>query len=112
MRPSWKIGNLAGTGALVATLLLSGPGVSVVRAQEGQLVSAVPAGPVCSADAPVLDEAQLGELERRLQQLRAKPPSGEPVVVLNTRGYGYAPTGQADLESIRHELMRIQREAR
>ena len=112
MRPSWNAGNLAGVGALVATLLLSGPGVSVVRAQEGPLVSAAPSGPVCSANAPLLDSAQQGELERRLEQLRAKVPSGEPVVVLNTRGYGYDAESRADLASIRNELIRIQREAK
>ena len=39
MRLSWGAWNAAGALALVLTLLLSGPGVTVVRAQETALAS-------------------------------------------------------------------------
>jgi hypothetical protein len=111
MRSSWRRRDLAGLGALLAMLLLSGPGVEIVRA-DGPPTSAAPAGPVCSAAAPAFDDAQLRELERRLEELRARAPGGEPATALNTRGYGYAVGPEADLDAIRRDLTRIQREAR
>jgi hypothetical protein len=96
--------------ALVATLLMSGPGVTVVRA-EGPLASSLPPAPVCSADGPAPESAQLDALSQRLQELRSRAAKGEPVVVLNTRGYGYGVAPGSDLDSIRRELIRVQREA-
>ncbi len=104
MRPSLEI---AGMLALAAALILSGPGVKVVRAQE-PLVSAAPSAPSCSAD-PEAGGIDLEALKQQLR-LREQEAPGEPVIVLNTRGYGYAPG--AGLEQIRDELRRVQRESR
>lgn len=103
MRPSIEI---AGVLALGATLLLSGPGVTVVRAEE-PLVSALPPGPACSA-APE-GGVDLGVLDRQLERLRAEAPADSPSLALNTRGYGYNP-GDA-LDHVREDLLRVEREA-
>lgn len=111
MRLSWGAAwNASGALALVTTLLLSGPGVTIVRAQETALASPAPPAPVCSVDAPA--DAELDARGRRVLRMRTKPAPAEPVVVLNTRGYGYGPAPEGDLESIRRELSRVQREAR
>ena len=104
MRPSIEI---AGALALGATLLLSGPGVTVVRAEE-PLVSALPSGPACSA-APEGGGVDLEALDRMLEKLRAEAPADQPTLVLNTRGYGYHP-GDA-LDRVRQDLLRAQRDA-
>jgi hypothetical protein len=105
MRPSIEI---AGVLALGATLLLSGPGVTVVRAEES-LVSEAPPGPACSA-APEGAGVDLEALSRQLEKLRAEAPADSPSLVLNTRGYGYNP-GDA-LERVRQDLLRVERDAR
>ncbi len=105
MRPSLEI---AGMLALAATLLLSGPGVRAVRAQES-LVSAAPPAPSCSAD-PDAGGIELVALNQQLRRLREQAAPAEPAIVLNTRGYGYTPGD--GLEKIRDELMRVERETR
>lgn len=109
MRPS--LDSLAGAMALVVIVSLSGPGVKLVHAEE-PLAAPAPPAPVCSADPAAPDPIPLDEaLIQHLQRLRSKAPADQRVVVLDTRGYGYDVTG-TDLESIRRELMRIQRETR
>lgn len=105
MRPSIEI---AGALALGATLLLSGPGVTVVRAEE-PLASALPPGPTCSA-APQGGGVDAEALDRMLEKMRAEAPADPPALVLNTRGYGYNP-GDA-LDRVRQDLLRALRDSR
>ena len=80
MRTSRSAAQWAGALALLASLLLSGPGVRAVRAQE----AAAPA-PLCSVEASAVTASEFDAEGRQVVQLRAKPEPAEDVVVLNTR---------------------------
>ena len=105
MRPSLDHRTVCGTLALAATLLLSSPGVQVVRADDGAPLSSSHAtplpndGPTCSAGAP--DDAAPAQLAAMMERARlealaaAESQTAEEAeahgVVLNNRGYNYGP---------------------
>lgn len=101
MRPSMDVPTVLGTLAVLVTLSLSGPGVSVVRASDDALVSRdvvtpLPEdGPTCSAGAPA--DAVPAELQAIMERARlealadAGNQSGPHGIVLNNRGYNYGP---------------------
>jgi hypothetical protein len=108
MRPSLAAWNVLGYTALLVVLLLSGPGVKRVRADES-LMSTVPAmaqGPRCAAEQPIDD----GELARAFNTLRrdlaaqTRAPDPNPPVALNNRGYSYGPSSDDALAGIRAQL--------
>ncbi len=98
--------TLSGVGLVAAAMVLSLPGIQVVRAEEAVADASAP-GPMCSVeDADRAREfTAMKEIEARLAELRAEQErewaekgwgpkeaaeAGE-AVVLNGRGYNYRP---------------------
>jgi hypothetical protein len=88
-----RIAAIVGWLCVIATLALLSPGV-VATARADQAQSAPAAGPVCKAPEQAAEEAALS-LGNTIEQLRAQELArgGDPgdFVVLNGRGYNYAP---------------------
>ena len=119
MRAERPLHTLLGFACLTATLLLMSPGVHAVRADSGdlagvlELVSELPAGPVCSPEsAPVPAAPGLAELAEVERGLTALQPGRQAlqvggITMLNMRGYNYgrpqaAPTPElAAVEQLR-----------
>jgi len=102
MRPQLKARTIAGFLSLAATLLLSSPGVKLVRAEDADtppvpaaaegLSSAAAEGPSCRADAPPAAPAVAELIAQARQQAASRvSSSSEDFVVLNNRGYNYGP---------------------
>jgi hypothetical protein len=88
---SWrKARTIGGSLCLLATLLLLSPGVRAVRAADGDTATVAP-GPVCSSQ-PV--EARAGVAALPPQRIERAMPASDRVVVLNTSGYNFAPSGR------------------
>jgi len=102
------LGTALGLVALVASLLLTSPGVRVVRAAEQ--AEASPA-PQCALDqAPTAD----AEVRRFLNDLRAENavrsgPGHPGIVVLNNRGFNYGPPRGIELDLLRAEAAAARR---
>jgi hypothetical protein len=114
MRPSLDdAARIAGWAAMVAALLLSGPGVTLVRAQEAAPESALESQePVCRAPSAT-SAAQLEQVARQLRRLSVEGEvPREGVVALNNRGYNHASDPEARLRAIERELSRILQEQR
>jgi hypothetical protein len=86
--------TIAGFLSLAGTLLLTSPGVKLVRAEDADPPPAPAAaqGPSCREDAPPASPG-IAALKARLRQQAASQAnsSDEDVVVLNNRGYNYGP---------------------
>jgi hypothetical protein len=114
MRPRHAAWNALGYTALLVTLLLSSPGVRVVRADESR-VSIQPVaseGPVCSPQQPA-DDRELARAFDSLRQgvePRATAPDPNPPVALNNAGYSYGRPPEAALAVIRAQLELVLRE--
>ena len=88
--PDWK--TCAGYLAVIAALVLSLPGVRVVRADEEVAVisvNLVESGPSCG---PGSESGALGSAEVFLGS-DSDPSDGPDPIALNTQGYGYRPPG-------------------
>lgn len=93
-RPWPKARTAAGFLSLAATLLLSSPGVKLVRAEDADPPPAPAAaeGPTCRADAPPTAAGVAELIARARQQATTQAnSSNEDFVVLNNRGYNYGP---------------------
>jgi hypothetical protein len=98
-RFDWKL--LLGSLALLATFVLSLPGVKVVRAAEPRAPLASNDGPTCNQQGPEGDLAQAGPaIEQIRKQIAAQmgPADADRIIVLNNRGYNYATGSQSDLD--------------
>jgi hypothetical protein len=111
MRSSLDFKTMGGILALLATLLLAGPGVKAVRAEDRRAPVASSDGPQCNPGGPEAQAVQAGSATQQLQakvaaQIAAQAPPGEGApVVLNTRGYNYH-VG-SDLDRISGDLERL-----
>jgi hypothetical protein len=82
MKPALVARRLAGWISVVAMLLLSSPGVRVVRAEDAGPISEVPPGPACSADdigSVVLTIALPSQEEAELRREREARPRVVPL---------------------------------
>jgi hypothetical protein len=114
MGPSLDAWNVIGYTALLVTLLMSSPGVRVVRADESLSSSAraVSEGPMCSAGQPI-DDRELATVFETLRQdlaRQAQAPNSNLPIALNNRGYGYGPPSEAALLAIRDQIGMVLRE--
>lgn len=108
---SWHVAKEAGGClTLLCALLLSGPGMRAVRAEEDAQGSAPVAvhGPACRADTPI---ASLAAVQSVVERLRREAPSREQraqIVALDNRGHNYGPPPSVagDLEQFDRELRR------
>ncbi len=88
---SWrKVRTIGGCLCLLAALLLMSPGVRAVRAADGDSAVVAP-GPVCSSR-PVQPRAGVAALPP--QRIEREIAASDRIVVLNTRGYNFAPGGR------------------
>ena len=88
---SWrKVRTIGGCLCLLAALLLMSPGVRAVHAADGDTATVAP-GPVCSSH-PVQPRAGVAALPP--QRIEREMAASDRVVVLNTRGYNFAPGGR------------------
>ncbi len=98
MKPSIGLRDLLGGVALVAMLILSSPGVTIVHAEEEQASRvATPPGPVCEAGAEAGYNARRSysaDISGLVAMQAARGGSG--VVPLETGGYGYGEEPAAD----------------
>ena len=90
MGPWRKARTIGGCLCLLAALLLMSPGVRAVRAADGDTATIAP-GPVCSAH-PVRPRAGVAVLPP--QRIEREMAASDRVVVLNTTGYNFAPSGR------------------
>jgi hypothetical protein len=88
--------------AVAALLLLTSPGVRLVRADADVLVSEVPAGPSCSGRSSASIEADLARYIQEARRAAETDPAkaGDDVVVLNGRGYNYGPAPTPSLHGV------------
>ena len=110
MRPRPRLRTIVGLLSLAGTLLLTSPGVKLVRAEEAAPPPAPAAaqGPSCRADKPPSSPG-IAALTAKLRQQAAAQAnsSSEDVVVLNNRGYNYGPPPSLEqglLEAERSQL--------
>jgi len=108
MRPSLDGWNVIGYAALLVTLLLSSPGVTVVRADESaaSTLTSVVEGPTCEARQPI-DDPELVRVWSALREeaaLQGEDPDPNVPIALNNRGYGYGPASAPALATIRAQL--------
>jgi hypothetical protein len=106
MRP-WSIpGQVGGAAALVAMLLLSGPGVRLVHADE--MTSGQVPAPVCEAG----EEPDPAALQSALARLAQQEPRADApeVIVLDNSGYNYETRAQGDVDALVGDLMRVRTE--
>jgi hypothetical protein len=114
MRPALDAWNVIGYAALLVTLLLSSPGVSVVRADESatSTLTSVVEGPTCEARQPI-DDPELARVWSALREeaaLQGEDPDPNVPIALNNRGYGYGPSSASSLDQIRAELEMVIRQ--
>ncbi len=124
-----SIDRLLGGLALAALLLLSGPGLRVAAADPlEELLSQASTEPqVCSPQASPGIPA--GRLEAIAEQLASQAqqaeevgpsgdlwigdtPEGEPIILLNNRGFNYGPGPSGDLGALQRQLHQVLREQR
>jgi hypothetical protein len=115
MRRPLDFGSIVGILALLASFVLALPGVKAVRAEDSQAPLVSGDGPQCHSVAP---EAQVAQGAASMQQLQARlaaqiaaqggPGEGTPVI-LNTRGYNYAPGSDTDRIAAEAERVRSER---
>jgi len=103
MRPSLRLRDLAGWLALALMVALASPGVTAIRAENGER-AALEAGPACQVDAQdaaIVPHAVSVDLSRAASQAAQSGSAG--VIRLDTEGYHYgAETPEAgDRASIR-----------
>jgi hypothetical protein len=113
MRPPLDLRSILGYLALLVTLLLAGPGVRVVRADDAaeSPVSEAGDGPMCSAQQPLDERKVAAALEAVRQQApAANPADAQAPIALSNRGYNYGPSPEAALDEIREQLGAVLRE--
>lgn len=84
--------------AAAALLLLSGPGVKLVRADDA-LTSSEPAAAACEAPPAAPDAAA---------EPRHPAPGRHEVIPLNNQGYNYGPYQERDLKAVKRALQELQ----
>ena len=112
MRARMRPRILVGCFALAATLLLTGPGVEIVSADEVATprVPITRHGPVCGEPADAEKGSRYAALLEALQREQAAQDmshAGQPIP-LNNRGYNYGP--RPGLDSIQQQLQRVHSE--
>ena len=112
MRVRMRLRNLVGCLALAATLLLTGPGVEIVSADEvaAPRVPSTENGPACGETADAENGARYAALLEALQREQATQDMSHPgqPIPLNNRGYNYGP--RPGLDSIQQQLKRVRSE--
>jgi hypothetical protein len=111
MRPRPRARAIAGFLSLAGTLLLTSPGVKLVRAEDADPPPAPPAapGPSCREDAPSASAGIAALMARLRQQAAAQADSSsEDFVVLNNRGYNYGPPPSPESGLLEVERRRLQ----
>lgn len=114
MRPSIDAWTITGYAALLATLILCGPGVRSTRAEDLALpvVPIENGGPICSASDPIDESRQIAELMRELQAAaEARAAAGAEIpAVLDGRGYNYGPASDDFHAVVLQQIDQIRRE--
>jgi hypothetical protein len=112
MRPRPRLRTIAGFLSLAGTLLLTSPGVKLVRAEDAgpPPAPATASGPSCRVDAPTASPEVAALIARLREQAAAQANSSrEDFVVLNNRGYNYGPPPSLEsglLEAKRRSLQK------
>lgn len=112
MRPRPSPGTIAGLLSLAGALLLTSPGVKLVRAEDTDPppAPAAASGPSCREGAPTAAPEVAALIARLREQVAAEASSSrEDFVVLNNRGYNYGPPPSPEsglLEAERRSLQK------